>query len=159
MEQLEIAKVAGLFLLSTVKLFFAPGACIAAGYEIKQTILITSSGGIFGILFFYYLGVWAMKKLDVYRNRIFLSRKHLMPQRRIFSRRNRFIIKIKGNFGLLGLALLTPAIISIPIGSVVAARFYKENKLTLPVLVISTLIWSVALTFFSASVKNDILHL
>lgn len=40
-------------------------------------------------------------------------------------------------FGIIGIAFITPSLISIPIGSIVAANFYKKKKGVLIFLIIS----------------------
>lgn len=58
---------------------------------------------------------------------------------------------------MIGLAILTPAVISVPVGSVLAARYYYENRWMLPLLLLSTIIWSILLTYLSISIKQDLL--
>ncbi len=158
MADVELLKIVSLFLLSSVKLVFAPGAAAAAGFSFWETLAITTFGGMTGIMFFYYFGYWALNRFQ----KIFVKpSKHDKPRKkksRIFNKRNRWLIKIKQHYGLIGLALLTPCLISIPIGSVVAARFYYHNRLTLPLLLLSTAIWTTCLTYFIFVFKSEVLH-
>ncbi|MCA1763311.1 MAG: hypothetical protein ABR574_08285 [Cryomorphaceae bacterium] len=149
MEIELLTKIAGIFLLSSVKFFFAPGTAIASGFTPYQTVLITSSGGIFGISFFYFLGRWLILYI-----RKTVGSKDTVRTKKVFTRRNRSIVKFKEGFGLIGLIIVTPAILSIPIGCVVAAKFYYNNKLTYPLLVVSTFAWSVGLTYFSETIRQ-----
>jgi len=144
-----LTKIAGIFLLSSVKFFFAPGTSVAAGFSPYQTVLITSSGGIAGVSFFYFLGRWMIVYI-----RSTVSNKRPGHSKKVFTRRNRSIVKFKEGFGLIGLVVVTPAILSIPIGCVVAAKFYYKNRLTYPLLVISTFVWSVGLTYFSETIRQ-----
>jgi len=49
--------------------------------------------------------------------------------------------------GMYGLALITPALISIPIGSVIAAKYYHlQPKKMLGLIYISSLLWAMALS-------------
>jgi hypothetical protein len=150
MDEVFLAKVFSVFLLSTVKFLFAPGTAIASGLTPFQTIVITSLGGMTGITIFYFFGHWVFRQIDAWRYRN-LSRK----EKKVFTRRNRYIVKFKLSFGLIGLIIVTPAILSIPIGSVVAAKFYYENRYTYPLLLASTIVWSIGLTVFSATVKDQ----
>lgn len=156
MDQFHAAKLLSLFLLSAVKLFFAPGAALAAGYNFWQTFLITGSGGVFGVIVFYFFGHLIFSFWENIRHRRYARKGLLVPPRRSFSRRNRFIVTFKEKFGIIGLALVTPALLSIPVGSVVAARFYYGNKRTLPLLIFSTLGWAFGLSFFFAFLKSRI---
>lgn len=145
----------GIFFLSTVKFMFAPGVAAAAGYTLFETILVTSLGGISGITFFYFFGHWMISKIESWR----YGTEVTPPNKKVFTRRNKFIVKLKGKYGLIGLILLTPSFLSIPIGSVVAAKFYFNNKFTYPMLLISTVIWSTGLSYFSHSVKTAIISI
>lgn len=160
MDSVEFSKIAGIFFLSTVKLLFSPGAAIASGLSLPTAIAATSSGGCTGVVFFYYFGRWFGDKLNnIFKKRtghqaLILKTAKNSP---IFNRRNRFIIQVKRRTGMIGLALLTPAIISVPIGSVLAARFFYDSKWMLPLLLLSTIIWCIFLTYLSISIKQDLL--
>ena len=155
MEGATLAKLLSVFFISTVKFMWAPGASLVSGFSFAQTILITSIGGMTGISFFYFFGRWAIEKLESVRRG---SRVYTFPegQRKIFTKRNRRIVKFKWSFGLIGLVIVTPAILSIPIGCVVAAKFYRHNPLTYPMLLVSTLMWSVGLTLIVYYIKSNI---
>ena len=66
--------------------------------------------------------------------------------RRVFTRTNRFIVRVKRGHGMHGLAMITPPLISIPIGSILAAKYFHHDRRTLPTLLSSVVIWSVVLT-------------
>ena len=151
MDEVYFAKAFSVFLLSTVKFMWAPGTAIASGMKPFETIVITSLGGITGITVFYYFGHWVFQQIDEWR-----YRKLTKKQKKIFTRRNRYIVKFKLSFGLLGLIFVTPAILSIPIGAVVAAKFYFKNRYTYPLLLVSTVLWSIALTIFVSSIKSSL---
>ncbi len=149
---MEIAEIVSIFFLSAVKFLFAPSISVAAGFSLIETILITSSGGMFGITAFYYFGHFIIKSIDRWR-----LGKNPTQTKKVFTKKNKIIVKLKDRFGLIGLVIVTPALISIPIGCVVAAKFYYDNKLTYPMLLISTAIWSVVLSIVSISIKSSII--
>lgn len=62
----------------------------------------------------------------------------------IFSKRSKRFVKIKNKWGLFGIAILTPLILSIPIGTFLAIRFYKATKKTIFILILFIIIWSLA---------------
>jgi len=150
MSEAELIKAISIFFLSSVKLMFAPGAAAAAGFSFWETVLITSIGGMAGIVFFYFFGHMIFVAIDDFRRK----RRKVEVPKRIFTRRNRFIIALRGKVGIIGLTFLTPAIISIPIGSVVAAKYYYEHRLTLPLLLVFTITWSFLLSLFSFNIKD-----
>ncbi len=155
MESTVIAKLLSVFFLSSVKFMWAPGTALVSGFSFADTILITSSGGITGISFFYFFGRWAVEKMEHIKSR---TRKSdlVRPPRKVFNRRTRNIVKFKLSFGLIGLVLVTPAILSIPIGCVVAAKFYRHNRLTYPLLVLSTIFWSFLITSIVFYMKSNL---
>lgn len=152
MDQAEIAKILSIYLLSATKFLWAPGTSLASGYSVFHTIIITSCGGMTGISFFYFFGAIAIDRIEKWRNMV--RKRTGKREPRIFSRRNRRVIHIKHRFGLIGLVIVTPCILSIPIGCVVAAKFYRHNRLTYPLLLVATILWSILLTFVFSQILN-----
>ena len=70
----------------------------------------------------------------------------MMPQRKIFSKRSRSMVKMWSKYGLLGMAALTPILFSIPIGTFIMSCMEKNKKKILLYMFISILCWSLALT-------------
>lgn len=142
-----ILEILGLFLLSSVKFLFAPASTIALGYNLPKTIIITFCGGSFGITVFYYLGTaianwWAKQKKT--------------RKKKVFTKSNRKLVYIKNKYGLIGLCLITPGIISIPVGSILAAKYFRHDKRTFPYLIASLFIWCVALSFIAYYFKKGL---
>jgi uncharacterized membrane protein len=146
----EVLRAISIFFLSATKLLWAPGTAAAAGLSFQETILITSAGGVTGILFFYYFGHMVFVAIDNWR----AKRRKTIVEKKVFTRKNRMVINVKSKFGIIGLTVLTPCILSIPIGCVIAAKFYFNNRLTLPLLLIFTIMWSFILSLFSFYIKD-----
>ena len=144
----ELIKIIGLMGLSSVKFFFAPSTTLIAGYSFLETLAITISGGIIGIIVFFYFGEF-MKAL-------YAKMRPNKSEKKKFSKTSRRIVTIKGKYGLIGLAILTPIMISIPIGSLIAARYFDHDKKTIPYLLISVIGWSIILTSISSLIGNYI---
>lgn len=151
----EVFKIGGIFLLSAVKFAFAPGAALAAGYSHWEALGMTMSGGLFGVFLFYYFGLYVMKFIAKWKGKSSLESNKSDSQ--VFSRGSRKLIQVKQNFGLIGLVVLTPVLISIPIGCVVAARFFSQNRLTLPMMATSVIFWALIITWFSTVFKMNLL--
>ena len=146
----EVLRAISIFFLSATKLLWAPGAAAAAGLNFQETVIITSAGGMTGILFFYYFGHMVFVAIDNWRAR----RRKVVKEKKVFTRKNRLVVNVKSKFGIIGLAFLTPCILSIPIGCVIAAKFYFANRRTLPLLLIFTVMWSFILSVFSFYIKQ-----
>jgi membrane protein DedA with SNARE-associated domain len=135
-----IFKIIGILIASATKFMFAPLAAKALKFPYHQTIIITIIGGWIGVLAFYYLGTI----ITTFIHRFFPPGKN----KKKFTMMNKFIVKIKIKSGIIGLAIITPCIISIPVGCIIAARLFAHNNKTIPLLLISVVFWSFALTTF-----------
>ena len=134
-------------LLSTVKFGMTfPLAIMEFRFSFFETILWINVGGIAGIYFFAYLseGIikWVRKK--------FRKKKvnAIDPNKKIFTRKNRRIIRIKQRFGLIGIAASTPILLSIPIGVFLVVRYYPGVKSRFLYLIAGNVIWSFIYTSF-----------
>jgi len=141
----DVLKILGLVLFSGIKFFLAPTTTVVAGYGFWETILITISGGIIGFLVFYRFGKllsqWFQKKFKRKKNKV-------------FSRKNRFIVKIKSSYGRIGIAILTPCLISIPLGAILSASYFSDKKGTVVLNIASVVFWSFVLTYITVFVKG-----
>ncbi len=141
-----------LWAFSSVKFFFAVPAIVFAGYSFIECVLISSLGGLAGFFVFYYIGElkFIRKYFGMFMDWVFriLGIERIQKEKKKFTRMNRLIVKIRGKYGLIGLAILTPSIFSIPLGSLLAARYYDKNRSTIPYMVTSIILWSLVLTFF-----------
>lgn len=138
----ELLKLSGLMLGCSVKfLYFVPAAYIA-GYSFWQTILIAVTGGWLGILSFYYAGQFIVSLYDQYVGRFLRTNR----QRKKFTRSARILVKVKNKYGLIGLALISPTIISIPVGCIIAAKYFSNDRKTVPVFFSSIVFWAFVLT-------------
>ncbi|CAN5394683.1 hypothetical protein BH11BAC2_BH11BAC2_23420 [soil metagenome] len=68
------------------------------------------------------------------------------PEKRVFSSNSRKIVKVWKTYGLMGIAFLTPVILSIPIGTVIANSFEGNRKKIFVYMFFSILLWSLAMT-------------
>ena len=68
--------------------------------------------------------------------------------KKIFTRRNRRIVLIKQKYGLVGIALITPFLLSIPVGVFLVVRYYRTSNTKFLYLIGANLLWSVIYTGF-----------
>lgn len=141
----EILKLAGWLLFSSVKFLIAPGSIyILGGYSFWETIAISIVGGWMGIIGFFYFGKAIFIFFEWIRYR--LSSGIRKPKKRM-NRMNRLIVSVKNHrLGLIGLALITPSLISIPVGCMLAAKYFSHDKRTIPVFLTSVVFWAFVLT-------------
>ena len=118
-------------------------------FNFVETILWTNVGGIIGIYFFAFLS----GKIITWWKRTFRrSNRNILEDeqqvKKIFTRRNRRIVRTKMKYGLFGIALITPFLLSIPVGVFLVVRYYRTTKYKFLNLIAANLIWSVIYTGF-----------
>ncbi|HTL83178.1 MAG TPA: hypothetical protein VL651_15800 [Bacteroidia bacterium] len=152
-------KVLEVALISSVKFLFAPFEAERYDFNFGQSFAVTTIGGIVGIMVFYYAGTniamwWRHVKAII--KSIFLRKPAAVIERkpsRNFTRNRRFVVRVKMKFGLTGIAVITPCIISIPIGTIIAAQFFRRRKPVLLYLTTSLVLWSLILNGLAQLLK------
>ena len=124
-----------IFLLSTVKYVLGVGYSIALVDNIIASFTVTILGSITGVYVFTFGG---------YRILTFLRHNYSL-KKRVFTRTNRLIINFKKKGGLPLIALLTPIVLSIPIGCIAAVIIYGNRRKVVIYMVVSVLAWSILL--------------
>ena len=144
----ELINILSVIFLSAVKFMLGPPlALIVHGYSFSETVILTSSGGIIGVIFFAYFSEWLINMYERIRNKISKGRHHKKKQ--IFTRRNRWIVKIKRKYGIIGIAFISPSLITIPVGTFVLVRYFKNKKKIIIYESASVVFWSL----LTASIK------
>lgn len=129
--------------LSSVKFAMVfPLVVLQFKFSFLETVLWTNLGGLAGVYFFAFLS----EKLIAWWRRLFGKKKP--SGKRIFTRRNRRIVRIKQKYGLPGIALFTPVFLSIPLGAFLMVRYYRTSRIKLTLLIVSNLFWSCVYTAF-----------
>ncbi|NWJ49880.1 MAG: hypothetical protein HXX14_03355 [Bacteroidetes bacterium] len=152
----EIWGVLGVFFMSGLKLFAAPFVSIHMGFSYSQTLVFTAVGGVAGVWFFYHLSHiiiaiyhrYYTNRFKPYLQSISFFKKlfSVHSTKRIFSKRSRRIAIIRSQYGLLGIIVLTPIFLSIPIGTFLAITYYSKHQHLLAYLAASVVCWTFVLT-------------
>jgi hypothetical protein len=143
----EVLKIISVFLLSSIK--FGIGgvpAAVIANFSFFKSMLITISGGVTGVIAFAYLSSWLTERLKK-------KKKPSKPKKK-FTITNKIIVYVKKYFGLIGLSIITPLILSIPLGVFLAVRYYHDKWKVIRYMMVSVTVWAVALYFFFNSFRS-----
>jgi hypothetical protein len=97
------------------------------------------SSGIFGIVTFMFLSSIILRLWQWIKEQLGIKR---TKPKKIFSKRTRMMVRIKNKYGLVGIALLSPLIISLPIGVFLAMRYFKNKKKVFIYMLGGVTIWS-----------------
>jgi hypothetical protein len=147
-----------IFLASFKYILMIPYAKLI-GLNYSQALLAVLIGGIGGFFFFYYLSNWSIRKFSNIRP--FLCR--FVPQnikkryklfcerrttklKKIFSRKNRLIVRLKKTYGLWGIIITTPVLLTIPLGAFMASKYYSRKKNVVGYMLVSIVGWALVLT-------------
>ncbi len=143
--------LSSIFFLGAFKFLFSaiPGAVADIPYW--HTMIASGTGAIVSGIFFY-------SAADYFRRRSFermIKRKKeaekegiKFKEKRKFTKLNKGIVYTKRFMGVFGITLICPLFLSVPIGAIIAAKFYGKRKETLPLILIGLAVHSVWLTLF-----------
>jgi hypothetical protein len=116
-----------------------------------QTILYTNIGGILGALIFVYISAMLIK---LWKNYVPPSIRFSKKERKIFTRRNRKLVKMKATFGFFGIIILSPVILSIPVGSFLIVKYYGSRITNVLWLIAGQVAWSLVYTIFYTQIRQ-----
>lgn len=69
-------------------------------------------------------------------------------EKKIFTKRNRKLVKIWQKYGLAGIAIITPILLSIPLGTLVANSLVDKKRKIFLYMFISITFWSIVMVSF-----------
>jgi hypothetical protein len=148
----EILKAIPVYLSSMLKFIFGPLGGYAAGLELVTTILATVAGMMTVVLSFAYAGNWLREKVI---HRFFGKRKK-------FSENNRKFVRIWKKYGLVGVAALTPILLTPIGGALLAVSSGSPREKIILFMFISASVWavvfSVAIYFFGNEILPDFVN-
>lgn len=130
-----------LFGISMAKFMFAPFGGIPAHLTFLETYLSCVSGAIVSAAIFYFSSEYflhrARRKREQLAEDIALGRTvSKKKKRRNFTFVNKMIVRLKKRLGIYGTAFFVPLFLSIPIGSIITAKFFGKDKRTFPLIII-----------------------
>jgi membrane protein DedA with SNARE-associated domain len=136
----EILKAFSLsYLPSMIKFILGPIGGYAAGLNVITAVISTFAGMMTVVSIIVYSGNW-------FRDRVI---NRLFPNRKRFSERNRKLTVTWRKYGLAGVAILTPLILTPIGGSILAVGFGGSREKILFYMALSAAFWSVV---FNAAV-------
>lgn len=157
-----LLKQLSILLVSAIKLLVAAPVSYLLGYSYLHTLVNTTVGGVMGVVFFFFLSrtlfrlyrrysPYLLKIVRIFpglKGQIVENYEQKPERKKIFSWRNRTIVKIRSRYGMPGIIILTPVLLSIPFGTFLAIKYYSSRRNLLVWLSLSVVLWSVLLTSF-----------
>lgn len=160
-----LLKYLNVIVIASFKFFWAtPYAYLFQLNQLEAFVMI-ELGGILGFLFFYAFFAFLLKELKLIWPLIYFvtprifkvrfeqwvdGRRYRKLTANKFTRRNKFIARVRGRYGMPGMVLLTPVLLSIPLGAFLGIKYFRHRKSFIPWMLLSIAIWGmVSVLFFS----------
>jgi hypothetical protein len=133
------------FFLSMIKFMFAPFTGIGLSLTFIETSVTCFIGAVISSTFFYFSSKYFMQKAR--QKRIDSPAKKLSPSATKRKRKvNRSIVKLKRKLGIYGICFFGPLLLSVPLGTIICAKFYNHQSKTFPLIILCLGINSVLLS-------------
>lgn len=146
----HVLKILSVILLSTFKFLFGIGLAIGSGFNQFEILICCIGGGMLGVFFTLYARDFTLK---IYHN--YYPRK---PKPVKFTKFKRRLVIFIRDYEIWGIALITP-IITIPVGTVLAAAF-EHNKWRIKfIMLCSFSIWTITILGVKLLLRIDFLKI
>ncbi len=162
-------KMIQVFFLAMIKYFYAPIYGLAIELNFWHTYFSLIIGGTFAFLIYYNIStlllLYSVHLMPVVNNLIHdkilngfrawgKKRKQKRLYRRKFTHWNKSLVKIRRFYGMWGIILLTPVLISLPIGAFLLRKYYSSRKIALPMMIVSIVVEGFILCVIYWTVAN-----
>ena len=122
-----------LALIATVKFMFSAIPGPVKGLTYFETVGSISVGATVSAAFFYFSSEFFMNRARI--KRLKLRREAELKGvpfkgKKTFSRMNKVVVKLKLRLGKVGICFWAPFFLSVPIGSIIVAKFYGKYSFT-----------------------------
>lgn len=148
-------KIPQVFFLAMIKYFYAPIYGVEIGMSFWENFFSLISGGVLAFLIYYHFSKIVLilsRRLDPIMRKILtegwykaywryrMNRRLKKRKRRKFTRVNKFMIKIRRNYGMWGIILLTPVLLSLPVGAFLLRKYYDDDSKAIPFAILSIIV-------------------
>ncbi|MFK5857362.1 MAG: hypothetical protein QM503_14635 [Bacteroidota bacterium] len=141
--------------MSTVKYFYTPIYAYMIGLDYWGTMFSMIIGGVLGFLIYYHISKILIvstrhltpianvivpyhlrKRYNNYKHKRRLRRKN----KKIFTKRNRRLVKLGKNYGMYTIIFFTPIVISLILGAFLLRRYYGNRREAVPLMIVSIIV-------------------
>ena len=151
----DYLKITQVFFLAMIKYFYAPLYGVAIGMNFWQIFFSLITGGTLAFTVYYYftdlviiysrhLSPYFVKVVPISWQRAAKRRKARKRikrrNRKKFTWRTKFMVKLRRGYGMWGIILLTPVLLSLPIGAFLLRKYYRQNRFSFPLMITSIVV-------------------
>lgn len=113
----DIWKYLTVFFLSSLKFIFGPTLGNSYGFSVPVTVILTACGMMLPVYLFTYFGEKMRSLMERFKKK----------DRKKFTKKNRRFVRVWNAYGVKGVALLSPLILT-PIGGAILANLFGGHK-------------------------------
>jgi hypothetical protein len=136
--------------LATIKFMFSAIPGPALGLNYVETVISIFVGAVISAAFFFFSAEYFMQRAQNKRIKL-MQEAHkngeTIAQKRVFSRMNKGVVRLKLRFGKIGICFWAPFLLSVPVGSIIVAKFYGKYSFTFLYVILGMLINSLLTSF------------
>lgn len=132
-------KYIGFFGFSMIKFLFTPFGGPKAGLSFIETYIVCVAGALLSAAIFFFSSEFFLIRAHKKRKELILKSLETgvpLKQKKKFTKTNKLIVRIKHKLGIIGVAFYAPLFLSIPIGTIITAKFYGKEKRTFPLIIL-----------------------
>jgi hypothetical protein len=115
-----------------------------------ETVISIFVGAVISAAFFFFSAEYFMQRAQKKRIKL-MQEAHkngeTIAQKRVFSRMNKGVVRLKLRFGKIGICFWAPFLLSVPVGSIIVAKFYGKYSFTFLYVILGMLINSLLTSF------------
>ena len=122
-----------------IKFMFAPFVGPKLKLNFFETYFSCISGAFLAAFIFYFSSEFFLKRAHKIRKEKIQKAIETgveLKSKKKFTRFNKIIVVLKRRFGIYGISIFAPFIMSVPVGSIVTAKFYGKEKKTFPLILL-----------------------
>lgn len=127
-----VLKFFAIYVASLFKFISGPVLGTAAGFSLLEIVVVTVLGMMTSVAVMTFAGEWLKSNWDL----------KLTPKRKRFSPRTRRIVAIWRKFGAIGIAAITPLVLTPIGGTIVMTAFNVKRQKIFFYMLISALVWA-----------------
>lgn len=126
-------------------------------YGFLDVFLPTYIGAIVAMTVFYWGSEYFMNRAAAKSSTaamLAMSKGEVYLPKKKFTRINKALVKIRQTLGIYPFTFLAPLFLSIPLGSIVCAKFFGHHKKTFPLMLFFTGIYGVLMTLLMLAIYD-----
>ena len=159
-----ILKLLNVSFVASIKYFWSTPYAYLLKLNVWEALLCIEIGGILGFLLYYYFFRFLLAKIKYvwpvvyyFTPAMFKVRFEIWQDRRRkrrvtmkkFTSRNKLIVKIRQRYGMWGIIVLSPVLLSIPIGALLGTKYFHNRNSFIPYMILSISVWGlISMAFF-----------